>query len=655
MIKIPKRIKTGILIGSLITLLLAAAAFIKLPLFEALEEKLYDYRFKIRGQVKPPDNIVIAAIDEKSIEKLGRWPWSRDKIAKLVKNLSDAGAEIIVFDIIFSEHEKNDAILGKTISRAGNVLLPVVFDFEKKLTAPENKSLINSAYRSVMNPEMFNRYNPITAMRTLTPVYQLSREASGLGHINMFPDNDGTLRWESLVIYYEGYLYPSITLQASAFYLGIPQEKIILKAAEGIQLGKRFIPTDKWGRTLINYYGEERTFKHISISDILDGRAKPELLKGKVVLIGATAVGIYDLRVTPFSPAMPGVEKHANVIAAVLENKFLKAASPVVNIIIIILTGFLFSLAVSRFKALGASAAAGLSLMLIFSAAYYAFAAKGLWINAAYPSINILLIFISITAYNYAREEKYAKKMRAMFSSYVTEKIVDELIRNPDMAKLGGERREITILFSDIRGFTSFSEKHSPEEVVAILNEYLGAMTEIVFFWEGTLDKFVGDAIVAFWGAPMPQENHAELAIKCALGMVKKIEELQQKWKSEGKPVLDAGIGINTGEVIVGNIGAEGKKMDYTVIGDHVNLGSRVESLTRKYNTHILITEFTLNKIKSRVEMDKIYRVSITGLEKVIVKGKEKPVEIFELKSIAEGASCITEVEKQNVVCLKEK
>src|SRR3989338_1825912 len=185
-----------------------------------------------------------------------------------------------------------------------------------------------------------------------------------------------------------------------------------------------------------------------------------------------------------------------------------------------------------------------------------------------------------------------------MFSSYVTEKIVNELIKNPDMAKLGGERREITVLFSDVMGFTSFSEKHVPEDVVAILNEYLGEMTDIVLRWDGTLDKFIGDAILAFWGAPMRQENHAELAIKCALNMTNRLKDLQKKWQAEGKAMLDCGIGINTGEVIVGNIGAEGKKMDYTVIGDHVNLGSRVESLTKRYDIHILITEFTMERIK---------------------------------------------------------
>jgi len=654
--EISKKIKANILIGSIVTILITGLMLLRLSPFETLEEKLYDYRFKIRGTVKTPENIVIAAIDEKSIERLGRWPWGRDKLALLVKRLADAGAEIIAFDVILSEKEKNDTILGRAMNQAGNVILPVVFDFDKKSVMPGNKFLINSAYKSVDNPEKFNKYNPITAKRVLIPVPELIRETMTLGHINMFPDSDGTLRWESLVIEYDGYLYPSITLQAVALYLGIPPENIILEAAEGIRLGTRYIPTDRWCRTLINYYGSEQTFKHISISDILEGGIKPEVLQGKIILIGATAVGIYDLRVTPFSPAMPGVEKHANVIASILENRFLRTASLVTDLCILLLSGILFSFLLTRFKAVGASGIAGLFLMLIFSAGYYMFAQKGIWINITYPSINILLIFISINAYNYAVEERFAKKIRAMFSSYVTEKVVNELIKNPDMAKLGGDRREVTVLFSDIKGFTTFSEKHVPEDVVAILNEYLGAMTEVIFRWEGTLDKFVGDAIIAFWGAPMKQENHAEFAVRCALDMVMRVEKLQQKWQSEGKVPLDMGIGINTGEVLVGNIGAEGKKMEYTVIGDHINLGSRVEGLTRKYNTHILITEFTLNKIRDLVLSGSLGHLLVQGLEKVAVKGKEMPVEIFEIRSIEPGKeSKIIECEKGKVVCLDEK
>jgi adenylate cyclase len=205
----------------------------------------------------------------------------------------------------------------------------------------------------------------------------------------------------------------------------------------------------------------------------------------------------------------------------------------------------------------------------------------------------------------------------------VSKRIVDELIRDPSKAKLGGDRKEISVLFSDIRGFTSFSEKHQPEEVVTQLNEYLGAMTNIVFEYDGTLDKFVGDAVMAFWGAPLDQADHAERACRCALAMIGNLQELQKKWESEGKYVIDIGIGINTGDMIVGNMGAEGKKMDFTVIGDNVNLGARLEGLTRKYNNHIIISEFTYSKVKDIVKVNE--------LGSVTVKGKEQPVVIYDL------------------------
>lgn len=246
------------------------------------------------------------------------------------------------------------------------------------------------------------------------------------------------------------------------------------------------------------------------------------------------------MRVTPASPAMPGVEKHANVIASILQKNFLKKTKAITNILIIFLSGVLLTFFMIRVKAiLGAVLSFGL-ISLIYFIGYTIFFKKGLWIDISYSSINILSIFFITTTYRYATEERYAKRIRAMFSSYVTEKIVNELIKHPNLAKLGGERREITVLFSDVRGFTTFSEKNAPEEVVAMLNEYLGEMTNVIFQWDGTLDKFVGDEIVAFWGAPLPQGNHAELAVKCSLNMVKRLKELQQKWQSEGKTPLDS-------------------------------------------------------------------------------------------------------------------
>lgn len=655
-----KKVWAAVLIGLLLTILFSFLLFIKFTPFEILEGKLYDYRFRARGQLKHQDNIIIAAIDEKSIEKLGRWPWSRDRITELLKKLTEGGAEIIAFDIIFSEKEVNDPALGKAIREAGNVILPIAFDLGKntKPVRQENESLLNSAYRTVANPERFNKYNPVMASGVLRPVDELIKNSASIGHINMLADSDGTLRWEFLAIEYDGYVYPSIDLQVAALYLGISPENITLKAAEGIQLGKkRYLPTEKQGQLLINYYGPSGTFRRISISDIIDNTVKPEQLQGKIILVGATdAKGVFDLRVTPFTAELPGVEKHASVIASIIENRLLTVTPLHINIAILIFSGIIFTLIITKFKAFWATLVAILFLLLMLLAGFYLFTYKDIWVNIAYPALNILSIFITITAYQYTVEEKYAKKIRAMFSNYVTERLVNEMVKNPELAKLGGERREVTVLFSDVRSFTNFSEKHTPEEVVAILNEYLGAMTQVIFKWEGVLDKFIGDAIVAFWGAPMPQENHSELAVRCALNMVKRIEELQTKWKAEGKDPLDMGIGINTGEVIVGNIGAEGMKMDYTVIGDHVNLGARIESLTRKYDTHILTTEFTIKHIRKLIEDGKLWHISAKGLEKVIVKGKEEPVSIYEIKALAAGSeSVITDPEPDKVVKFKEK
>ena len=643
-------------IGSSITILITGLMLLSLSPIDALEDRLLDYRFKIRGTVKPPEDIIIAAIDEKSIDRLGRWPWDRNIMADVVKKLKSLGVRIIVFDIIFSEAEKNDTLFSKAMADAGNVILPVFFEFDSESDIPDEEFISDSSFVNIKNSDKFNQYNPIGAKKITIPVPELGRSAIALGYVNTFPDDDGILRWQPLVIEYNGFIYPSITLQSAVKYLKIPNKMVILEATEGIRLGETYIPTDRFGRTLINYYGTDQTFSYFSISDILDGNIKSEDFHDKIVLIGATAVGIYDLRVTPFTAAMPGVEKHANVIASIIEKKFIKSVPRLVNITILLLSGLLLSLLIVRFKAFGGSAITISFLFFISLLGYYLFAQKGIWINITYPILNIFFVFISVTVYNYVAEERYAKRIRAMFSSYVTEKIVNELIKNPDMAKLGGERREITVLFSDVMGFTSFSEKHAPEDVVAILNEYLGEMTDIVLKWEGTLDKFIGDAILTFWNAPMRQENHAELAIKCALNMVGRLKELQKKWQAEGKPILDCGIGINTGEVIVGNIGAERKKMDYTVIGDHVNLGSRVESLTRKYNTHILITEFTLSKIKDLLADETIWKTEVTGLEKVIVKGKERPVGIYRVESLGHGVkSRVVEYQEGKVVKMEEK
>jgi adenylate cyclase len=346
------------------------------------------------------------------------------------------------------------------------------------------------------------------------------------------------------------------------------------------------------------------------------------------------------------------------VVDNLLRNDFIRRTPYTVELVVILVTGLILILYLPHPKC-EAKKGSLTALFLIISyivPCTIALIYYNLWLNAIYPLGNMVFIAAFGIIIRWVDEETFARKVRAMFSSYVTERLVNEMINNPEMAQLGGQKREITVLFSDVAGFTTYSENHQPEEVVAILNEYLGAMTDVVLKWEGILDKFIGDAIVVFWGAPMKQEDHAERAVRCALEMQERLDQLRLKWETEGKAPLSSGIGLNSGEAIVGNIGAQGKKMDYTVIGDHVNLGARVEGLTRRYDARILMTEYTLEKLRPAIAAGQFPGVSILGQERVIVKGKDTPVGIYSLTSVDSMApTVVVECDPDKVVRLTEK
>jgi adenylate cyclase len=623
--------RAGIAIALMVAVTLSVLHIWNFGFFEVLEQKTLDMRFRLRGPIKPGPETVIAAIDEKSINKLGRFPWPRSVWARVVDLLTEQGARVIVFDVFFTESENvdSDEMFQRSIQQSGRVVLPVVFDFteegykESGFTAKKVDYLTSSAYPVIRNTG--GPLQPFKAKMVLPTLLRFSSVANSLAHINMIPDGDGTLRWEAMAIDYHGDFYAPIGLQAAWIYKGLGKENLGLDYHGDVRMGDTTIPVDNYGRMLINYRGPNGMFPLYSISDILDRKLPAETFKDKIVLIGATAIGIYDLRVTPFSPNMAGIEKHASVVDNVLRGDFIVHTESSV-VVLIFLFAIVLGVALPR---LGAKSGAALFLFLFagyLGGVHYLFISRGIWFNLVYPASALFFGYTTQTAYRFFTEERRARDIRRMFSSYVSKRIVDELIKDPSKAKLGGDRKEITVLFSDIRGFTSFSEKHQPEEVVSLLNEYLGAMTEIVFRHEGTLDKFVGDAIMALWGAPVGQPDHAERAARCALAMIEKLKQLQAKWASEGKYAIDIGIGINTGDMVVGNMGAEGKKMDYTVIGDNVNLGARLEGLTRQYNNHIIISEFTYEKIKNIV--------LVNELGSVTVKGKQKPVVIYDLAGI---------------------
>ncbi|GFO67990.1 adenylate/guanylate cyclase domain-containing protein [Geomonas limicola] len=637
-----------------------------------LEAKTYDLRLHLRQLFRPPPvspRIVIVTIDDRSIAELGRWPWSRQLQARLIDRIAAGKPKAIGIDLLYSEPEnpQSDAALAGALKRAGNVVQGTAFRVpaaaggsdsgtaDAAPTPPD--ALWDAAFAEVKSvPGIAWKRWAVAADQVSLPVGEIPRTAT-LGHVVSIPDLDGVLRWDLLYLRFGDDCYPSFALQLARIAAGIPANQAVLYGGSGIKLGERFLKTDLSGRVLINYRGPEASFPVISAADLISGRQAPETVKDRIVLVGTSALATFDQKVTPLSANCTGVEKNATVVQNLLENDFLAKSPGVVELAMILVSGLALMLALPRLKA-----QPGVALGVLFTAGYFLFAQyllieRNTWINLVAPVGNLAVIVTAAGVSRLFFEERQARQIRAMFSSYVTERLVDEMIRNPGLARLGGERREITVLFSDVKGFTSYAERHSPEEVVAILNEYLGEMTEIVLRWEGILDKFIGDAIVAFWGAPHRQEDHAERAVRCALEMQARLEELGHRWREAGRVPLEAGIGINTGEAIVGNIGAEGKKMDYTVIGDQVNLGARVESLTRRYGEPILVTEYTVAELRRAVSDGAFKGVAFQGLERVAVKGKEQPVALYAVHPLDDqrGEPVIVELRGDAVVRLDEK
>ena len=625
---------------SIVLVILALVVFFMDPHFlRFMELKALDLRMVSRGQLPTTGQVIIATVDEKSLSEIGRWPWSRSMTAKLVDSLKEYGAKAVGFDIVFAEPEQSacpsaDAILAKSVKSAKNVSLGYFFHTSMKDVEFLTEEYINasgsliggSMYSMVREKGHEGDYNLITAYAPVPSIKAIAESGENCGYFNAFPDPDGVIRWSPLVIKFQDNFYYSLPIALLMQYLDYPM--IVLNLAEfgvdGVMLGDLRIPTDEIGRLLINYLGPAKTFPHYSISDIIAGRLSPELIKGKIVIVGATASGIYDLRVTPFSPVYPGVELHATVVENILQGNFLEqsAWTTFIDICGIIVFGMIIGIAIPRLKALQ-----GILLVMVLLGGFVAgntliFAKYNTWLNMVYPVLTMMTIYLVITVYRYFTEEREKKKIRGAFQYYLTASVINELLKDPTKLKLGGDKKDLTVMFSDIRGFTTISEKLTPEELVHLLNEYLTAMTDIVFKYEGLLDKYIGDAIMAVFGAPVDQPDHAMRSCRTALEMMATLKGLQQKWAAEGRPFVDIGVGINSGDMVVGNMGSN-MRFDYTVMGDNVNLSSRLEGINKEYGTHIVISEFTYEVVKEEV--------FCRELDAVRVKGKKLPVKIYEL------------------------
>ncbi|MGH9579466.1 MAG: adenylate/guanylate cyclase domain-containing protein, partial [Terriglobales bacterium] len=413
---------------------------------------------------------------------------------------------------------------------------------------------------------------------------------------------------------------------------------------ERIELGPATLKTRGDGTMLINFAGPYHTYPHFSMVDVLQGAVPAEVFRDKIVFVGPTAIGIGDIRNTPFAgETYMGVEIHANVVDNLLHlgessRTFLTRGlnQEMADIAFIVLFGLGLGAWFARTRPLAATLAVVATLLLFILILHFGFARWGIWLSFVVPAGTLVASYAGVTSYRMIFEEREKRRVRKTFSSYVSPGVIRLLEKDPARYfRSGGEMKDLTVMFSDIRGFTSISEGLTPDELVALLNEYLGEMTEILFRRWGTLDKYIGDAIMAFWGSPFPQEDHAERACACALEMSARLRELNAKWKAEGRKQLAIGIGLNTGPVNVGNMGSS-RRLSWTVMGDHVNLASRLEGLTKEYGVGIVLSEFTWRAVEGRF----IAR----ELDRIRVKGKQQPVGIFELMDSAENGSSRAEL-----------
>ena len=462
----------------------------------------------------------------------------------------------------------------------------------------------------------------------LANVPEIRSQAKFSGHITSLPDpQDGTIRRAPLVMRYRGSFFPSADVQAVRIFER--SDALALHVASGgindLSIGGRLIGTDERGRALIHYYGPEKTIPTLSIADVLDGSVDRKQIKDKIIVIGATAKGMGDIRVTPYGPTFPGVEIRATVMQNLLDDDFINRPRWLANVDVaaIVLLGGLLAWVLPRMGYWGSGALTLALFATYVLVAVVLFRVQLIWLNLVYPSLAILVVFVSSTVSKYVAAETGKRHIKAAFQHYVAPKIVDEIIDNVDRLRLGGEKRTLTVLFSDIRGFTSVSQSLPPDDLVRLLNVYLTQMTEKVFKHDGLLDKYIGDAIMAVYGAPIFRDDHALLACRTALDMLEELRALQARWREQGLPELEIGIGINTGPMVVGNMGSK-DRFDYTVIGDAVNLGSRIEGLNKTYGTHILLSEFTYEQVRKEF-------AHIREIDLARVRGRQQPVKIFEL------------------------
>ena len=646
---------------------LIALGAARLPFVKTVELKSYDWRMRATADPsKARDDIVLVDIDEQSIRALapyfGRWPWPRLVHAHLLDFLARSRPKVVLYDILFGEPdrsrftigddqwtgEQSDSELAASAKKLGSVVFPgdateeastaatpVAKDFSPVPQSPVHQS---PALPSAPWIERRPRYNP--------PMPALRDVSRGAGHNLLALDADGVARRCIPFVRVGDTTIPALAVEGAIEAVGLRASDVRFEA-DRFWLGDHLVPlaaseaptldggTRVVRRLPIAYRGvwpdQRRTYRTYSFAQLFQSEEQllagekadvdPGVFAGKVVIVGATAAGLYDQKAVPFAQKMSGPEIHANIVDSILSGRFITPAPRSASVLLTLGVAIgVASIAVLAGTWPGVMAALVLAAGLILGLT--SLFGRGTWVPLVEPLVALTLAAFGGVIYQYVFEGREKRRVKRLFSRYVSKDVYQQLLANPDDAKLGGVRRNMSVFFSDIRGFTAVSERGSPEAIVTQLNQYFSAMVPIVFANRGTVDKFVGDMIMALYGAPLDDPDHADHAVQTALAMADELARLNSQWAADGMPTLDVGIGINTGDMVAGNLGSE-SIMSYTVIGDNVNLGSRLESLTRNFQTRIIISEATRAALKGQYEL--------RPLGEVTVKGKSVPVKVFEL------------------------
>ncbi|NRB32462.1 MAG: adenylate/guanylate cyclase domain-containing protein [Rhizobiaceae bacterium] len=621
----------------------------------------FDLYQRIKPRVYTPQPVAILDINEDSIRKLGQWPWPRTRLAKLVEKLMVAGAVVVGFDIVFAEADR----LSPDKIAADNEALSD--DIRQALTSLPSNDLVfaemikrsrvvmgQTSVRSLSDvdenavtdikdmPHAFLGEDPRPYLPNYPAMVQnlpeLEQSAMGRGVFTVLPDEDGVFRHVPLLFQIDGKL--RLSLSAEILRVATGGRAFAVRSDEAgvnaIKIGRSLIDTDRTG-TVWPYFTPTVPSRFVSAVDVLEDKVDPRLLKGRLFLVGTSAIGLEDFRATPMGSLMAGVEIHAQVIENILTNQMLVRPNYAiaVELLTILVVGLIAIAAVPFLSATWAALFASVVVLAYIASSYYAFATYRLLIDPVFPSITVVVIFIILATFNYLREERKRREIRSAFGQYVSPDLVSELADSPEGLALGGETRELSILFSDVRGFTAISEsfKSNPQGLTVLMNEFLTVLSNAILHHNGTIDKFMGDAVMAFWNAPVPHEQHARSSCLAALKMLHDVDELNKEKKdaweaiqneSERGPLhqINIGIGINSGDCVVGNMGSE-LRFDYTCLGDPVNLASRLEGQSKPYGVLIILGQNTAAYVE-----DELATLEIDQLR---VKGKQEPETVYGL------------------------